>query len=319
MQLQRLAEGQQLSIKHLKYFQRAFKHHRNLQAFDIVFNELSFKDKKQAEIYIYALSPAFVPIVKNYRRKATLYQAYLAYLLSKYPIDITIEEGKISAFLLKLVESKSIYARENALRALAMFARAEDCVKALDVLAKNEKTTQVKLLTETLNNFRGDKEKYIALLLNNFKKYSSTIKVAILNYVRLVSDTCKDKIYALLRTETNEEVLFACLRYFMKYRYDEAFSYILQLGYEKLIQEDWGFVAVIALVMKNYSREKVLDFLGKAVTCKDWSCRENAAKTLIDLYGNQAMTIVKSFQDKYANEMVQYQIDALSLKKGLKV
>jgi hypothetical protein len=48
LQLQRLTEGQQLSIKHLKYFQRAFKHHRNLQAFDLVFNELSNKDKKQA-------------------------------------------------------------------------------------------------------------------------------------------------------------------------------------------------------------------------------------------------------------------------------
>ena len=248
-----------------------------------------------------------------------MYQAYLAYLLSRYPVKKGVGREDLKSFLLKLCSCQSIYARDNALRALAMLGDVEDCIAALDIISRGGKMAQIKLLTECLTAFSGNREKYLQGLIDNFRKYTNAVKIAILNYARLASDRYKDKIFILLKTESNEEVLFACLRYFVKYPCDEAFDYIIALGREKLIQEEWGFVAVITLTMRNYPRGETLDFLGKAVTCKDWSCRENAARIFIEQYGEEAATIVKGFQDKYADEMVQYQIQSLLLKKDVRV
>ncbi|MDD3170912.1 MAG: hypothetical protein PHO86_01185 [Bacilli bacterium] len=310
-----IGETKTATTKHISFLTKQLKKNKNLQAFDKMISLVHEENAEEAFLYVYSITEVFVNIVKEFYHKATIYQAYFAYLITKYPINLKIEQGKIREFLLEICTSKSIYCRENALYGLAMIGDAKICFEALNALAISGRMTQVKLLTECLIDFKGNNSELLNYLLNNFNNYPRQIKISIIDYARFVSCDSVEEIYEILKKETDEEVLYSCLRYFGKHKYNDALEYIINFGNKALQDECWGFVAVISSVLKLYKYSVSTNFLYKAVICPDWSSRENAAKTLIHFFGKRTLQILSKYQDKYANEMIQYQLNTKDLVK----
>lgn len=302
------------SPEHITYLSKQLKKDKNLQSFDLMISNLNKIDKKETNTYIYSITQVFNNIIRKFYHKSVLHQAYFAYLLAKYPINEEIEQKKIRKFLLYLCDSKSIYCRENALLGLIRLGDINTLTEALKNLSINGKITQDKLLTESLINFSGDTNILINELWNNFDAFSNLIKISIINYIRITSDNCCTKMHDLLKKETDEEIIYACLRYFGKYYYPEALDLILKIGNKAFDEANWGMVAVISSVLKIYKTPSTIDFLVRAISSPSWSARENASKTIIFVFKDKASRIINRYKDKFANDMVRYQIDSKNLK-----
>lgn len=302
------------SSEHIKYLSKQLLINRNLQAFDSVLTYLKDKDENELCTYIYSITQVFTNIVKKYYRKPSIYKSYFAYLIAKYDINLNVDLSKIKEFLLSICDSNSLYSRENSLLALANLGAEKEIVEALNRIVIKKKNIHVKLLTECFASFKGDHNKLLNLLWSDYKKFPNEIKVSIINYARLINEKYCENVYSRMVSETNEEVVYACLRYFGKNIYQEALPYMLDLGNEAFEKEKWGYVAVISSTLKNYRCEDSIKFLYKAIACPDWSSRENAAKTLIHFYGDNTLSIIEKLQDKYAKEMVEYQMNVNKIR-----
>lgn len=314
LELSTMREKKSASKEHIKFLSKQLTKNRNLQAFDQMLNHLKNTDEKELDLYVYSISEVFSNIVKKYYHKNAIYKSYFAYLIANYKLNNNVLESKIKDFLLTICDSTSLYCRENSMLALANLGLENDLLEALTKIVVKNKSIHTKLLTECFTSFKGDHSKLLNLLLRYFKKYPSEIKVAILNYARLIDNNYYENIYLIMITETNEEVVYACLRYFGKNKYEKCLPYILDLGYDAFEREKWGYIAVISSTLKIYKQESSIKFLCKAISSPDWSARENAAKTLIDFYGNKTLSIIEQLHDKYAKEMVEYQMKVRKLK-----
>jgi len=299
-----------VSNKHKRYIGLRLRDKKFLEVIDGALHILSNEDKEFVERYVFAISEPIAMDVKHFHKKSLLYRSYFAYLMSEYPLNPEFEQKTVLHFLLSNLELNSIYCRENSLMALALLGNEQYLIDGLKVVSKSQYILQTKLLTECLIAFTGDKQNLSVLLWDNFKSFKTELKVAIINFVKFNNNSDDlEYVYAYLRNETNEEVVYSCIRYFGKYPFVPALRYMHELGAEALENGKWGYVAVISTAYQIYRSRKAVNFLMKAVSSPDWQSRENAAKTLTVLFGEKAFAFVENCKDKYANEMVRYVLD----------
>lgn len=302
------------SDEHIRFLTKQLRTDKNLQSFDLMITNISKKGLKDVNNYIYSITEVFARIVRKFYHKSTIHQAYFAYIMAKYPINEEIDQKRIRQFLIYLCNSKSIYCRENAMLGLVKLGDVNAIIEALKCLSINGKLSQDKLLTESLINYTSDKDKLITSLWKNFDGFSYIIRVAIINYIRIINYDSAMQINSLLFNEDNEEIRYASLRYFGKFYYLDALNLIIKIGTDALEKESYGLAAVVSTVLKNYQTDASVNFLKKAITSSSWQVRENAAKTYIYYYGDDAIKYVDQLNDRYASDMLRYQLETNDLR-----
>lgn len=315
-QIQNLNQTSKISEKHQKILMKKLTRINYLMAFDETLEQLFESDPDAVRNYIQAMSPVFVYLTLEYRKKSKLKAAYFPYIIKKYGVfrnqNITI----VSDIMLDLVQDSNLYCRENALQALYAIGDAEDVIKALQIIDESAYFHNSKLLTDGLLNFMGDKTLLAEKLWKLYPFCSAQMQVTLLNYFRFSSGSHCEKILSLMiQSGQNREICLACIRYFGKYHYDPAFPYLVDFA-EIDREEHWEYAAIAALTLSNYPCETTIEILKKLLKSPYWHVRFNASQSLkfMDIQYEDLSDIFEG-QDRYAGEMLRYRMDQRQMER----
>mgnify|MGYP002508412616 FL=1 len=224
--------------------------------------------------------------------------------LSNRPFDAMLD------MLYSLLHEPSIYCRENAMQAIYTIGDPACVITALKIADNNERFYHSKLLTDGLLNFGGNNEKLNSALWDAFEDFSVQMQITLLNYFRFSSDSSSEQMLKLMNDEErDDEIRFACIRYFGKYRYDKAYEYLLQ--YANCWNDvRWEYSAIASSALGAYPCEKTAEVLKSNLYHRNWYIRFNSSQSLekIGLTYLSLIDIVEG-NDRYASEILRYRFE----------
>ena len=249
----------------------------------------------------------------SYLKKNGMEKAYYAYILETYQLCGASEKDPFVLQMQQLVMDHSIYCRENALCALYAGGTASHVVKAYEILTRMDIQHSLKMVTDGLLTFNGDKEVLAEALWGAWGHFSDNYRAAFINFIRMVSESFTGRFLPILTDAGyDREVRFAVLRYYRKYYYPEAREELRYLT-AHWEQVDWEFSALAALALENYPGAKTVEALRVGCRSRNWHVRYNCAQSLSRLLCVESMErITMDETDAYAKDMLMYN---LSLKE----
>ena len=248
---------------------------------------------------------ALVPV---YARKPAMQQACFPHVLAEFGVPRLAPGEELFRFLFRLLQDSSLYSRENAMRALYASGRVDMVLQGLRVVDESETFYNMRLITEGLLAFDGDREALIAALWEALPGFRSGTQVAVLNFIRFGSGNWADPMLRLLRTTQDTEVTIACLRYFGRYPSAEALPLIRRFAQQG--EEQWEVVAVAMTVLASYPGEETVELLKQGLYSRNWYVRSNAAESLSRLRADyQQLRDVLEGPDPYARQILRFQLE----------
>lgn len=167
---------------------------------------------------IASVSRLMEELISVYKKKSDMEKACLAYVFAIFHMTKFQAKEIVFPFLFDLLGHKSLYCRENALRALYSSEDIHAVMQALTFLDANEQLLpHKKILTDGLLSF-DKKEELIPLLWKKMSEFHPRMQVALLDYIRYASSNWKDEMLSMLETSQDMEIQIACVRYFGRYQ-----------------------------------------------------------------------------------------------------
>ena len=264
-----------------------------------------------------------------YRDKKAEKKAYFAYLVYFFDLNHKIEtntcslkeaRARLSRILMTFLWEDSIYARDNAFKAVMSLGIEEDALKALKIMDKRTGQHNGKLIQNHLLNFTGNHQKLADSLYDDLEAFTWSIQAAVINYLRMVPaeyvshEAYWEGLYKLLCDEKqHKEVRLALIRYFKKYYYLPVRETLIEYVQSKK-EEKWEFAAVAAMALGSYEGNEKDEALTEALASSNWYIRLNAAESLINK-GYSYEQLMQSGLDKYACDMLTYRRQLRDMKE----
>ena len=264
-----------------------------------------------------------------YRDKKAEKKAYFAYLVYFFDLNHKIEtntcslkeaRARLSRILMTFLWEDSIYARDNAFKAVMSLGIEEDALKALKIMDKRTGQHNGKLIQNHLLNFTGNHQKLADSLYDDLEAFTWSIQAAVINYLRMVPaeyvshEAYWEGLYKLLCDEKqHKEVRLALIRYFKKYYYLPVRETLIEYVQSKE-EEKWEFAAVAAMALESYEGNEKDKALTEALASSNWYIRLNAAESLINK-GYSYEQLMQSGLDKYACDMLTYRRQLRDMKE----
>lgn len=316
-QIHRLKRGEPLEEDHLSWMEKKLRRVGNLRALDADLESLGRADPAGTADYLEALRPVFLTLAGDYCQRDPLEATYFAYVVRKYRLVRKGQPDSLTRAMLGLLTSPSVYARENALHILYDLGDPDIVVRALRVLDEAHTFHHPKLIHDGLLSFAASREDLLKALWQAFPDVSHEMQTTLVNYMRLSGGGCSREIFALMtQAGQDDEVYFACMRYFGRFPYPPAYPILL----EDLRQREgrrWELAAVAATVLSSYPGEETVQALKGALHSPVWYVRANAAESL-EILGVSYEGLVAIFEgeDRYAREILQYRMDYRKAKQA---
>ncbi|MCQ2448772.1 MAG: HEAT repeat domain-containing protein [Clostridia bacterium] len=298
-----------------EYLKKKLKKVKYLTAFEKTLDRLFQEDEQQIREYIESIYPVFAYLTFEYLEKNQLQSAYFPFLIKKYGIFKGSGDVTLSTELLKLVHSKNLYCKENALEAIYTIGNADAVLEALEILDRAEQYYHQKMVTDGLLNFSGDFEELADKLWQKFPRFTVNMKTSVLSYFRLHSDTQAANVLRVMNdNQEDREVRFCCIRYFARHKYQPAYQNLLD--FTQYTEKDWEYAAISATALATYPGDKTIETLKDLLRNRNWYIRYNAAESL-DRLGMDYESLIDIFSgdDRYASEMLQYRFDRRNLSE----
>lgn len=286
----------------------------NMRAFDMVLEEYSKQDIETVRIYLVELDDVFIELTSSYHKKDEIESAFFPYIIGKYKILKGREPGVIMDMLYMLLQEHSIFCRENAMQAIYTSGNSHCVVNALKIIDNPNRFYHPKLLTDGMMNFEGDFNELNRELWNEFENYSIQIQVAILDYIRFSSgDFCREMLELMIDEKRDDEIRFACIRYLGKYRYDEAYPYLLEYA-DLTSTRRWEYAAISSSSLSTYPFPETEKTLRRNLYNRNWYVRFNASQSL-EKMGFTYFDLIDIIEgnDRYASEILRYRFDQREL------
>lgn len=315
-----MQQGQPVREQHIRWLTRKLRRTRALMAFDQTLEQLQEEQPRDTAEYLRQIRPVFTCLAMDHWYHDPMQKTYFAYVLRKYgilegrPVPVLVE------FLLRLLEENSLYCRESALQALYSTGDSGCVLLALRVVDDSEKFHHAKLLTDGLLTFRGDRQQLAQSLWRAFETFSVPMQTVILDFIRYGGIRLPEELLGILADENREDELrFSCIRYFTKFPYPPAYPLLLQFV-EHTRNRRWEYAAIAATALGAYPGERSVLALKKALSSAVWYVRFNAAKSLEAFHLTyMELSDVMDSGDRYAREILQYQMDLARAKEHQEV
>lgn len=317
-QLERLETGEGLEEGHREQINKILKKSANLGQFEDSMDALIKEKPGLCQHYIKALGPCFVSGAADYFRRDTIEATCFAWLIRKYEAAGEENRDFWTGEMRALLQRPGIYCRENALNILYGMGNAADVVGALLLLDERHVFHHSKLIHDGLLKFGGDKNDLLKEIWDVFDRFSAAMQVTLISYMRMASAECCEQVFeVMMRRSQDNEVYFACMRYFGKIYYEPAYPVLLD-ALSKPADERWEKAAIAAAALRNYPSERSVDVLVQALHSLNWYIRNNVAETL-ESFGLTYADMADVFEgnDRYAREILQYRMDFRSVKQGV--
>lgn len=310
LQIQRLKSGDSAEERHKELLQKKLQWANNLMVFDETLERLLQKEEESVWNYVREISPVFTYLAVKNKYHDVIKVTYFAYVIKKYRII----EGKpvhvVLEVMMKLLQEPSLYCRENALQAIYSCGDCGCVLRALHEVDESGKFHHGKLLTDGLLRFSGDRKQLTDALWKAFDRFSVSMRVVILDYIRFSGGAMQEELLQLLAdSRQDDEIRFSCIRYFGKYSYEPAFPILIALV-ENKENKRWEYPAIAATALAGYPCERSIEVLKRKLNSSNWYIRFNAAKSLERFrLSYLEVSDVMEGNDRYAREILQYQID----------
>ncbi len=304
---------------HKNYLSGKLKRISNMRAFDAALEKKHLENPTLVRKYLYSIGSVFVSLSIEYCKKDSMEAAYFPYIIKKYRILADRPFDAMIDILFRLLHEPSIYCRENAMQALYTIGDASCIVKALKIIDNENKFYHSKLLTDGLLNFAGNTQRLNAALWETFEDFSREMQITLLNYFRFSSgDHCEDILRLMKDTSQDDELRFACIRYFGKYRYEPAYEYLLLYANSRTDMR-WEYAAIASSVLASYPSEKTVEILKSNLYHRNWHIRFNSAQSLERL-GLTYLDLIDVLEghDRYASEILRYHFDVRDMIRAEK-
>lgn len=146
-------------------------------------------------------------------------------------------------------------------------------------------------------------------------EFHPRMQVNLLDYIRYASSNWKDEMLSMLETSQDREIQIACVRYFGRYQDERSVSFLLHHAKEEK-EGVWELQNACISALAMYPGPQTLEILKKEISSKNWYVRHNAAKSLAVLNTDRdALADILQGNDRYAKEMLEYQLDAAKAQR----
>ena len=264
---------------------------------------------------IASVSRLMEELIPVYKRKPDMEKACLAYVFAIFHMTKFQAKEIVFPFLFDLLGNKSLYCRENALRALYSSEDIQAVMQALTFLDANEQLLpHKKILADGLLSF-DKKEELIPLLWKKLSEFHPRMQVSLLDIFDMHRQTGRNEMLSMLETSQDMEIQIACVRYFGRYQDERSVSFLLHHAEEERKGSGNCRMPVFLLLLCIPDRRhwKIL----KKRLPVNWYVRYNAAKSLAVLNTDRdALADILQGNDRYAKEMLEYQLDEVKVQRG---
>ena len=312
----KLKNGEKASEKHKKYLLKKLKNVKYLLEFNNVLSEIENEDINYVYKYLYEIHVVFIELAIHYRKRPDMERAYFAYLISKHGFCKIMTESPLINTMFFILNEKSVYCRENAMKAIYSFGDEALVIDALKIIDENQRFLHKKLLTDGLLSFNGEHERLSNALWNSFDNFSNNIKISIVDYFRFSKKDFKCELLPYMKDEnTFIELKYSIIRYYGSMYYKEAKYYLIDII--KNDKNNWEIVAIATTSIALYKDKDTIDILKSMLCNKNWYVRLNAANSLVKMgISNDDISEILNGDDKYAKEILSYCLGISKNKKG---
>lgn len=287
---------------------KRMKNPEHLEAFQLAADTMPEKNEIILQ-WVYENSRFFDELIPVYRKKGVVYKAYFAFFITRFHL---VRNDKVMLrYIQEILTEQSVYCRENGLQALYASGKAEEIVKAFEILSRNEIVHNNKLVTDGLLEYSGDPMELSGRIWKMWDVFLVGYKVAFIDYFRIKGCIYNEKILELMKdSRQDRDIRFACTRYFRKISYEPAAD-VLRSTVRNWTDEDWEFPAVSASSLVNYPGDETVDVLIEGVQSRNWYIRHNCAESLLILEeDDEKLHRILLGQDKFAKEIMEYKREA---------
>ena len=310
------AEGKDIEERHKDYMARKLRKVENMIAFDKILEELYADDPVSADGYLSRLGSVIASLALMYGGRDCIEAAYFPYIIKKYKLIYNNSLPEITDMLIHLLSEPSLYCRENAMQALYTSGDCGCIIKALKIIDKSDMFFHGKLISDGLLTFTGDHNELAEQIKADFESFSVQMRVSLLNFFRFDSGNQCEFIYSLLCDDTQDnEIRYACIRYFGKYHYGPAYAKLLALGdYKNGLT--WEYSAIASYALAIYPGEQTVELLKNNLRSPNWYVRYNSSLSL-DRLGLTYIELIDIIEgsDRYASEILRYRFELRNLSE----
>lgn len=310
-QLDLINDGKNPDEEHLFYISKKLKKVGSLLAFDRAMEKI-YKDKPDiCKEYFKSTKSAFISLAESYKNKDVVKASYFPYFVGKYGLLKIDGYEKMMDIMTEYLSMPSIYARQNALIAICSSENPNAILTALKILDRQtENKHNPKLISEEILRYTTNHDEVCELLIANIGNFSTQMQVALINLCRLCKCDFTEKMLEMLKDDNiDDEIRFACIRYFGTVKSDTAYPLLLKMNNIKNVSR-WEYVAITSTALSAYKSNEAIESLKKNLNSENWYIRLNSA-TSLESFGLKYTDFTDIFEgnDRYAREILRYKMD----------
>ena len=252
------------------------------------------------------------PIIElQQQEKNPTIHAYFAYLLR----DLRLSRengGKYGSLMLRFLDDSSIYARENALKAIYSFGDAFLVENAFRNLSARGISHNEKLITDGLLTFPGDEMQLVELLMPHYDDLLECYRNSLINYMSYKAiDAYDDRLITDARKEdTSVDTVCAIIRKVNKSPSEKHLQLLEELIERYKDGDTWEPVAIAVTGLGHYlGNGKVKELLKNTLLSHNWYIRKNSAVSLVSIgISQEDLNEILDQHDQYAADAINYEL-----------
>lgn len=248
------------------------------------------------------------------RQKSPTTHAFFAYLLRD--LDLFQDYGDYGTLMLRFLDDDSVYARENALKAIYSFGDAQLVADALAHLSSKGIPHNEKLVSDGLLAYQGDKELLADLLMRRYDELLECYRNALINYLGHTSiDRYDDMlIEEAQRQGASVDTVCAVTRKINKAPSMRNLGFLKDLIGRYEGDDRWEPVATAVSGLGRYhGNADVKELLKGKLVSPNWFIRKNSAASLASIGLTQEdVDDVYATGDRYAADAIGYELERLA-------
>jgi hypothetical protein len=243
-------------------------------------------------------------------------KGYFAYILSTADLTGLSEDEKSGyiAFVRGLLSGSTVYARENALKALYNLGDPEAVAEAIETLSSDARVHNEKLLSDGMNSFRGDKKALAQALMERFDRYDDHSQSAVITFFTVADFHDWDGYFKERLGSTGISMDQRCdiLRLILRVPSEDTRLLLTTILREKAKAENWQTAAVAATGLSAYpGDEETVSALRYGITSPAWDVRRNCASALVKLDPpKELLDSILNGGDRFAADALRYALDS---------
>lgn len=285
-QINQIKTTDSIKREHAKMLNKELKRVDNLIAFENACDQIIEEENIAGlEAYMEKIVYTFFKLALYYSsKKNEMEKAYFAYIIgTKFKkIDVIENPQIISALieiLYKLLQSKNINCRINAMEAICRIGKTEHILKAVSIINRNNYTYSQVLLSNQLNKVESDRYLLALGLFNRFEKYNKTIQIAIIKFLSEARYVDEDLLIEKLKNNnTSVDARCEIMRYFQKNKNEKVKQYLLEMLQGDVVPNDINIKAIGTL--GYYGDEEVYKLLNLFKESSNELIKESAHRSL---------------------------------------